>query len=309
MLLIGSAALKWHHPDHRPPMDVDFIAWPYEVSSFFTINRDKILSSQTLHGGAKCVIYFTDVKVELEVAQLGSSNELLLQRGYQVNAFLYGMQVSVADVVTLLTIKKSHMTKPINWWKHITDYEILKCLAGKEIPESHKKIYDLRVLETDTRMPSTKPYLDISNDEFFKKSQETVGRVFNHDDLHRLTKFYAIPLFDHVKIDKNKASCSRGLFEALSHTDQIKCVQEEAFVIALERIIIPDLQAERTPEPLKAYKWAIERISTTLTSGWFREFSIENALEILNIEKLDYYDKFKAWWDNVSLRRVRDERR
>jgi hypothetical protein len=63
---------------------------------------------------------------------------------------------------------------------------------------------------------------------------------------------------------------SKALFEKAPYDLQIKCVKEEALVIALERFLLPGLSSD----PLIAYKFALVRISTTLTKGWFRDLPL-----------------------------------
>jgi hypothetical protein len=62
---------------------------------------------------------------------------------------------------------------------------------------------------------------------------------------------------------------------------QIKCVKEEAMVIALERFLLPKLSSD----PSAAFMSALTRICTTLTKGWFREFSIDNFTRLTTCDK------------------------
>ena len=48
-------------------------------------------------------------------------------------------------------------------------------------------------------------------------------------------------------------------------------------VIALERFVIPGKL-----NPKLAYLKAVEKICTTLTSGWFRDFAIDNWPEVID---------------------------
>jgi len=71
-------------------------------------------------------------------------------------------------------------------------------------------------------------------------------------------------------------------------------VDEEATVIALERKIIPIIKGESVEDVnlFNAYKWALMRICTNLTSGWFRDFAIDNYFEILNQWRPNYLEIF-----------------
>ena len=45
--------------------------------------------------------------------------------------------------------------------------------------------------------------------------------------------------------------------------------------------------------PDQAYEKALIKISTSITSGWFREFCWENFDSARNIALLDYWDNFQ----------------
>jgi uncharacterized membrane protein YeiH len=53
---------------------------------------------------------------------------------------------------------------------------------------------------------------------------------------------------------------------------------------------------------LDAYQWAIMRICTTLTGGWFRKFALDNW-SLVNVPDCDYVKRF---WDNIE--RVRTDK-
>jgi hypothetical protein len=74
---------------------------------------------------------------------------------------------------------------------------------------------------------------------------------------------------------------SKILFAKAPYDLQIKCVKEEAMVIALERFLLPGLSSD----PFMAYKFALVRICTTLTKGWFREFAIDNYPRLATCDK------------------------
>ncbi len=74
---------------------------------------------------------------------------------------------------------------------------------------------------------------------------------------------------------------------------------EEAYVIALERKIIPTMKGSPGPfwKPFDAFKWALMRICTTLCSGFFRQWAIDNYFLILNSYDPGFVDKFES---NIS---------
>lgn len=122
-----------------------------------------------------------------------------------------------------------------------------------------------------------------SKDAFF---DDAVPKVYEHDYLHELFAFYDKPLYTRLLRDDSLAWCEKEQWDELDHADKIKCVQEEVYVIAFERFIIPkafDFNARI------AYNRALNKVCTTLYSGWFRDFAIDNYLEIVNA-----FDKSKV---------------
>lgn len=301
MLLVGSKALKHWLPTSRNGMDFDLIATRVEFDNLMKINESQILHHRVNHDGIKHGVRISGKPVEIELAEPGKSNEILMRLNSGPTISLFGCDVQVADPAILVAIKKSHMNLPINWWKHIIDYHRLKSL-NPVMTEYHTKAWKMRRIESETRwgkMP--KVNLMVPNDEFFGKSQKVVNRVFVHDDLHLSTCFYERPLYEKLKPDQSLAWCDKKLFEALSHGDQIKCVQEEAFSIALERKVIPAMNEGINFSADLAFRHAIERIGTTLTSGWFREFTQEYALETLE-HGVDYVGKFMSYMEKKDGR-------
>lgn len=296
MILVGSKALKHWISTSRPGADFDIIATRAEFDKLVEINSARTTHQKSNFDGMKHHLRVDGKPLEIELAMPGGSNVMLMELNTGPTISLFGCDMQIGDPAVLLAVKRSHLNLPINWWKHILDYHKLKAL-NPIMTDAHNKAWKLRRVESETRwgkMP--KPNLMVSNDEFFGKSQKVVNRTFVHDDLHFSTCFYSRPLYERLKTDQSLAWCDRKLFEALSHEDQIKCVQEEAFSIALERKVIPAMNEGREFSAELSFRHAVERIGTTLTSGWFREFTQENALEILK-HGVDYVGKFMAYMD------------
>jgi hypothetical protein len=86
--------------------------------------------------------------------------------------------------------------------------------------------------------------------------------------------------------------------------DKCKCVLEEAYVIALERRIIPMIfggGGGYTSE--EALDWALMRVCTTLCSGWFRNFATNNYYDIKRLSNKNYVEKFLTEYENGNIKR------
>jgi hypothetical protein len=81
------------------------------------------------------------------------------------------------------------------------------------------------------------------------------------------------------------------LFDNLPDIVKLYGVLEESYVLALERAVIPlNVSADR------AFEIALEKVCTSITSGWFREFAWENYDEVKKLYHESYVNKF-----NIAL--------
>jgi len=292
MILIGSKALKYWIPTGRIGVDWDLIATKDELNQLIAIND--VSFNKSLHNGEKHHLIINGEKLEIELLTHNSSNELIDVIADNKIIKIFGIETRVANLPTLMMIKKAHLNWPIAWWKHIKDYHDIKN-QNPEVLEIHHKILKLRMKETEARQKKlVKPNLMVSNEEFFGKSQRVIGRLYKHDDLHFSTCFYDRPLYEKLKYDKSLAWCDQQLFNTLNYLDKVRCVQEEAFAIALERKIIPALNDGQKIDTISAFCYAIERICTTLTSGWFRSFAQENVPQIMK-HNVDFVGRFLSF--------------
>lgn len=306
MILIGSRAAKYHFSDYRNPKDWDFVCTHDEFIDWLNLNINNIKKKRVDDGFTKAQITDKQNNVyEFVFTTPESSNELLTElcRKWTCNLII---PCFVADPVLLYLIKKSHVHQPIWWGKSIQDYHFLKTRVD-EPTEAQLEFFELRKSEVDARSKKLKINLNMTNEDFFEKSNGAIKRVYEHDDLHAATCYYDKPLYDSLKLDKNKAAISKKLFFKLSYEDQLRTVREECYAIALERKLIPLLESGIPPLAIdieKAFMYALERVSTTLTSGWFREFAIENHFSIKEVDK-NFLDDFLNSVSNGLIKRLK----
>ncbi len=270
-IVIGSRAAKFWYNSFRRPKDWDLLVTDDELSNFGDIKK----TSETK---------FRAGKIELEPIRSDSMRLLAEVNKYSPTMEMDGMECIVACPRSLLALKRSHIHYPLHWSKTIRDYHFLK--RRVKLEGDYQKIADLRAMEKPRDRAGYS--LNVKNEEFFAGSERFVQRVYLHDDLHAATCYYDAPLWSRCKKNPDKALIDEGLFRQLDHSDQIKMVQEEAFVIALERRIIP----KRTEDHIEAFRYGLMRICTTLTRGWFREFAVENYYEIRRFD-WDFVGKFE----------------
>lgn len=200
-------------------------------------------------------------------------NEYILEQfGSGQSIEVEGKQVEVCSLEGLAAIKRSHLSLDWNWDKHIATYS--KWLSPY-FNIAHWDWVKRREKITLEKARQRQPSLKQSVDEFF---DDAITKKYSHDWLHELVAFYDKPLYTHLQTNPNEAWCDKNLWNQLTHKNKLKCVAEEASVIAIERWLVP---SGWTHYKKLAYLKALRKVCTTLTSGWFRDFSIDHYDELV----------------------------
>jgi galactose-1-phosphate uridylyltransferase len=208
-----------------------------------------------------------------------------------------------ASPEVLFSLKRSHINFPIRFNKHIEDYTLLyNHFDGIDYLDDITKI---NFKETEDRLGKLKtPSLNKSVEEFFGQSNGYVKSYFVHDDIHKAMAHYHKPLYEMMQVDKNLAKCEKDMWNLFTFEDKCKCVLEEAYVIALERRIIPMIfGGGKGYTSEEALDWALMRICTTLCSGWFRKFATNNYYGIKKLVNKNYVEKFLTEYENGNITR------
>ena len=119
--------------------------------------------------------------------------------------------------------------------------------------------------------------------------------MFDHGYIHELFAYEARPMFERLKHEGEEGSawCAKDLWLGLSTTQKLQCVAEEVQVIATERFLLGD-----KPKPVKlAYFLALNKVCTSLCSGWFRDFAIDHYPLIV-----DMFDKLRIEYVVANLK-------
>lgn len=329
MLLIGSRATQYVCLKARHANDWDFIVTPKELATWIKDRVANIVKHRLREDEKKVFVHLkTGEHIEFELAHPGSSGEMFLNCGAVSGLVVRNSNLGsfyVASPTALYLIKKSHVKHPIRWFKTIEDYHFLKGWTRSLLSDSEVKAFEKRSEEVNNRASRKKKVnLNMSNEDFFKKSSGKVRRIYEHDDLHLVTSYYEIPLYQQLKHDKTKAKLEKDLWDKLDYKDQLKVVREECYAIALERTLIPMLEPNGCLNEYKedkdfldhsltkdcevaAFEDALMRICTTLTKGWFQNFAIENYPVIKDYDR-EFLGVFLTAVKNGSIRRIEDER-
>ena len=267
-VLIGSRALNYWKPERKitPCTDWDVISYGQ-------------------HAGC-----------EVHDPNLVNNNRIV---GYASNRWVTlpdGTEARVMSMLGLAIIKRSHLWRDLSFQKHIADFHKhgLKQVLDEVDKNKHPIVQiDLeeRTQSTHKEFPQGHPNLMQPVAEFF---DDAVTKKYDHDVLHEMFAYYDKPLYTRLQKNPELAWCSKDLWYNLSPDDKVKCIAEEVQVIAAERFLIP--KDWNFPHKLAFIK-ALDKVCTTLCSGYFRDAAIDFYPEVINL-----FDKSR--FDSVQSRLV-----
>lgn len=253
MLVIGSVALSKYISGIRP-RDVDIL----------------IPSISPMSGGVfTTTLGDRTVPLEITKSAPGSTDDLLCT--------LYS---ELAPIEVLYWLKMSHRYKKDSPHFEKTRNDIL-LIRGRYpyVKDLKPGWFEQREKETYTATPK----LNVSKEEFFDVGKTGVIQHYDHDWLHtvvaRIVNGTRVPTYTHYMKDGAAVACDRDKFKALPLFQRIDGVIEESMVLALERSLIPQwIQGIGNPSATQhaTYKKALQKVCSSITGGWFREFAWEN---------------------------------
>lgn len=304
MLLIGSHALRYHLPDMPANgrfKDFDLIS-SYEEYDLWVKSLTNVRECYPIDSGKKMVVKTESNDIfEVEIAWPGSTGESLIAMVAKTRPLLFHKTNPtvpihyIPDLNTLYTIKMSHrfLKNSPHFLKTMKDLWLMKT-KGAVIPEDMKGWLKEREKATYTY---AHPKLNQGKEGFFDKNQG-VTYVYDHDSIHRAMAHLEMPAYEYYKGDTAEVFCDRKKFDALPELTKLYGVLEEAYVLALERSQVP-FQG-KVPTDWSFFK-ALEKVCTSITSGWFRAYAYNNYDAVVDLYKQNYpgwyVDKF---WDGVE---------
>lgn len=200
----------------------------------------------------------------------------------------------------LYTLKMSHRFKKTNkteFNKTMTDILYMR-KNGASISDSKLvEIYNLRQHEI---LNYKHPNLMQKKDAFFT---DDVGYIYDHDTIHEAVKNMEKPAYQYYKPESNEVFCSKELFDSCDEKIKLYGVYEESCVLALERAIIP---FSITDEDMikNRFEYALQKVCTSITSGWFRDYAYENYNNVLNMFNMEFYHNFNKGLKSGVVKKV-----
>ncbi len=233
-------------------------------------------------------------RVNLRVWETGTSGSLFVRANADASTLETPAGLAaVARPASLMLIARAALTEPQDWLARMREYDGLRLRVGvADISAPERAAFEVRCAEAAAQAaPEYRVSMRVSNDVFFGSFAHDLIRLYEHDDLHRATCYYDVPLYRKLKDAPELAYIPRRNFERLDHRDRVRLVREEGFALALERVVIP---AEALGIPCRAqdaFVYALHRLSTDMASGWFRDFAIEAFPEAERVDT-DYVGRF-----------------
>lgn len=292
---------------NRTPKDIDIIGTYEDLMTFIKnlragglVKRSGIINKKT-HGIEldEPILGFGHARiVEWEIAWKGSSAEEFLQKADRITFFNneFGLKFDMVDSADHLALKLSHryLKNSPHFLKTMDDINTLR-----ERVRLHEWHYDFIARREAETYDYSHPSLKQSKGDFF--NTEGVVYKYDHDSIHRAVAIGSRPAYEEFKDDSAEVFCSRVKFACLDFDTQIDSVREECFVLALERCLIP---FNFNTRPQDAYNMALEKVCTSISSGWWREFAWENYYHIKDTYDGSFVEKFMDGLYNGTIKEV-----
>lgn len=301
MLIVGSQGLRIIRPEllDREPADWDLVATFDEAQSFIRRNKATIMAAYPIDGGKKYLVrgdFSTKNKlpIEIEIAWPGSTAAALLSLVDDEWAScapptrtieeLGGLRVVIPTIDLLLALKISHryLRNSPHFRKTMRDIKILRGFGASV----DRYIDWIKIREKET-YDYGHPKLNVSKSDFF--AGDGVRYVYDHDAIHEAVNVMDRPAYEYYKVPGAEVICSRELFFAASEDVRLSGVAEEAYVLAIERSLVPH---PGVLTPRAAFEKALMKVCSSITSGWFREYAWEHYDEVMARFDPTFWDRF-----------------
>ncbi len=301
MIIIGSRGLALRAPQllTRPTEDFDFVCSKIEFDKWLQVNESKVKPKKIYEEGDKIIIEGSS-NCEFEIIKPGHSSELLaelIKNDKDTIETLFGL---VPTLDLLFTIKDSHKYKKFQntsrgFYKTAIDWHVMKN-AGACVRQEYEEFGKLRSRESYNY---SHPKLNQSKKSFF--ADDNINYKYDHDTIHQSVALYDRPAYTYYLKDGQEINCDKAKFFACSRDIQLAGVLEEALTLALERSQIP-YPSVMTAE--QSFRFALAKVCSSITSGWFRQFAFENMFDVLKMYPKNYLKKFNDDVKSGLVRRI-----
>lgn len=288
MLLIGSAALLHHTCGGDPlntriPNDTDYIATHDEARQF--IEQEGFKSVVPNAKGTTLMCFGKGKPVEIMIAWPGSSTEDILNLEESMRGGYLGNLAASLNSLYLLKMSHRYLKNSPHFIKTRNDIMAMRRM-GATI--EHPDILAKREKETyDYKHPSL-----MRNKKNFFDPSEGVPYKYDHDTIHLAMATEPLkPAYTFFKNDQAEVMIDRQKWDSMPLAVQLNSVLEESYVLALERSQIPH---RNKISPERSFRMALQKVCTSISSGWWREFAWEHHSEVMGLFDSTYVNRFDA---------------
>lgn len=325
-IVLGSFALK-HHLDNLGikhnlnPSDMDILAYSYNgamslrksikqaSNTFEIIGESHNKKFNTVTESIRADGNIIEITWPIDDNEVSTSTDLFIWMCAHNESLdsiqLYDRHLIIPSLDMLYTLKMSHrfLKNSPHFAKTMMHIKQMRKLKAKIF---NKKWLALREKET---YDYSHPKLNVKKDEFFKDESYN---MYEHDDLHEAVKIMERPAYTYYMTYNQEVSCSKEAFDKCIEAIKLFGVLEESLVLALERSQIP---TNFEVYPKRSFMIALEKVCTSITSGWFREYAWENFNIVVHLyEELEkqkgqtfYIDAFKSALAEGNIRLYGEE--
>ena len=185
----------------------------------------------------------------------------------------------------------SHRFKKNSIHFHKTMNDIL--LMRKNGGVITEDLWDIFVKREKETYNYNHPKLNVSKENFFK--DDNILYKYDHDSIHTTLSILVKPAYTYFLKEGSEVLTSKEKFFNVDENVRLYAVLEESLVLALERSLIP---YNFEPDPEKMFLFALNKVCTSITSGYFRQYAYDNYHKVIEIFKSYnksnwYVEKFK----------------
>lgn len=277
ILAVGSVALFHNCNLDRKTIDIDlYVETLKDISTCLHMYNAKIIDIYIdSRFNNEVTIAKNDSNLILEISRPLSNNStrlLLDLTDFSSNNFVYASN----DILYTLKMSHRYLKNTVHFNKTRHHLKYLKAL--------NCEIFDqiwLTLREKETYNYSH-PNLKVDKSSFFNSNFDY---IYDHDSIHESVKLGSRPAYTEYMLYNEQVSCCKSKFDNLDRKTKLLGVLEESLVLALERVQIPN---DFNVDPKLSFMIALEKVCTSITSGWFRDFAYDN------------YDNVVILYDTIS---------
>lgn len=317
MLLVGSQAMRywdntWAADRLDKVQDYDIICTKEEFKSLVSscAKLHKLVEIQFEQGTNKAhakflvegklqVIEssFIDVKGGLQESDLqihSSSFAYKIPADYSILGVNVDLDIAMPDILWIMKLSHKYKKNSVHFNKTRLDLIEFKNAGWNEDHlAGHSNLKEMLAFRERLTYNYSHPKLAQGKKTFFTDS---VPYQYDHDTIHEAVKMLDRPAYQYYMQDGAEVMCSKEKFFDLPEIVRLYGVLEESYVLALERAIIPHQTNYK-----RAFDIALEKVCTSITSGWFREFAYENYDKIQALYHPSFVDKFNKSLDEGKI--------